>query len=196
MADALAEEGKAAGKPFPSIILIRQVAARDEWNGQRRGLEAAARAQAQAMITSKEANRVFEAYEKYAKAGGYTFAMGGNWIAETERTYQEALKIAGGDTAKVNVPKVINTIYEALAAMRVGATLERLAVEGILNKKVGPTVAQLTNMPDATGKEIANASELIQDEGIVFLPATLDEDAWNRQRRKNLGASAVPPETK
>lgn len=175
MSRSLKEEFKDTRKKAPAPSLIRKRAAAEKWMEKRLEQEQAMRETAMKAVHAKETQKLIEIYEDDIATGNSLLKASKQYLNAKEEA--AALARENGDK---DAQGAISTTYEALAALRIGAALRRLAAEGIAGGK--PKAFQDLDDPEgATVIPDASASP-----SVILLPAPLNEEQWNKQRRKAL----------
>ena len=179
MAEALALEAQQGIGSGPGLSMLQKRCAKKKWIEKRNKAAADEHRRALELLASKQAYRlakVGDTFLTHQELGEGLVAMGANYI----KALHEAQALGKG-------PGAITTPYEALAFIRVGNELAKRASEAL-----DALIGQAPPMP---GDPQAAADGLDKpDAGVVFLPQQMEADAWNSQRRKNLGAAGEDPE--
>ncbi len=167
----LQAEAEVGGPPAPAASLIRKIARKEDWDRKRTETEQTARAAAKSEAADQRKEELLAMYKKHIALGSGLVAMGGNYIKELAAEAQ-----ALGQ-------KPIKTLYEAVALIRVGAALEKLASEALAGGRPGPKGV------DPEERVLDGDVDL----GIVEINAELTDEEWQARRRKNLTAPKNEP---
>lgn len=164
MHKTIVAECKKAGVKPPTITQIRQTAGRKQWTKKRTAVDRVERAKLVDRMTTnrvKEKEKIEQMHRNMFGLGEGLVAMGANYIKAAE------------EAKAINKVGAVTSFYEAATAIRVGATLARLAAQALT-----PQAKEIKADDEDQGEGI--------ETGIIIVPQQETAEKWEKGRRKNL----------